>query len=82
MPLSCSMNTTFLSTAGVPREHHLETLSARACMKNDAFLDQGHRFQRWVVGTLAGYSVPPGHPSAKPLLLPDRHIASIEGAVR
>lgn len=65
---------------GVPREHHLETLSARACMKNDAFLDQGHRFQRWVVvGHWPVTLYHPDIPSAKPLLLPDRHIASIDG---
>ena len=65
---------------GVPREHHLETLSAWACMKNDAFLDQGHRFQRWVVvGHWPVTLYHPDIPSAKPLLLPDRHIASIDG---
>lgn len=58
---------------GVPREHHLETLSARACMKNDAFLDQGAPLQRWVVvGHWRVTLYHPDIPSAKPLLLPDR----------
>ena len=34
---------------GVPREDRLEDLTARACMKNDDFLNQGHAFQRWVI---------------------------------
>ena len=49
-------------------------------MKNDAFLNQGHRFQRWVVvGHWPVTLYHPDIPSAKPLLLPDRHIASIDG---
>lgn len=48
--------------------------------ENDAFLDQGHRFQRWVVvGHWPVTLYHPDIPSAKPLLLPDRHIASIDG---
>ena len=40
----------------------------------------GHRFQRWVVvGHWPVTLYHPDIPSAKPLLLPDRHIASIDG---
>ena len=65
---------------GVPRETHLEGLDARQCMKNDDFLSQGYAFQRWVlVGHWPVTLYRPDIPSAKPLLLPDRHIASIDG---
>lgn len=65
---------------GVPRETHLDGLEARRCMKNDDFLSQGHAFQRWVlVGHWPVTLYRPDIPSAKPLLLPDRHIASIDG---
>lgn len=65
---------------GVPREDRLEDLTARSCMKNDDFLSQGHGFRRWViVGHWPVTLYRPDIPSAKPLLLPDRHIASIDG---
>ncbi len=65
---------------GVPREEEMETLSAHDCMKNDAFLDQGRSFRRWViVGHWPVTLYHPDIPSAKPILLYDRHIASIDG---
>ncbi len=65
---------------GVPREDRLEDLTARSCMKNDDFLSQGYGFRRWViVGHWPVTLYRPDIPSAKPLLLPDRHIASIDG---
>ena len=65
---------------GVPREDNLEELDAYGCMKNDDFLGQGLSFQRWVVVghwpvTLYREDIA----SAKPMLLHDRHIASIDG---
>lgn len=65
---------------GVPREDRLEELDAHVCMKNDDFLNQGHSFRRWVVVghwpvTLYREDIP----SAKPILLRERHIASIDG---
>lgn len=65
---------------GVPREHDLESLVARQCMKNDDFLSQGRDFRRWVVvGHWPVTLYRPDIPSAKPLVLPQRHIASIDG---
>lgn len=65
---------------GVPREENLEELDAYPCMKDDDFLGQGRSFRRWVVVghwpvTLYRADIP----SAKPMLLYDRHIASIDG---
>ena len=65
---------------GVPREDRLEELVARQCMKNDNFLSQGRTFRRWVVvGHWPVTLYRPALPSAKPLILPQRHIASIDG---
>ncbi len=65
---------------GVPREDRLEELVARQCMKNDDFLSQGRNFRRWVVvGHWPVTLYRPDIPSAKPLILPQRHIASIDG---
>ncbi len=65
---------------GVPREDRLEELDARVCMKNDSFLSQGHFFRRWVVvGHWPVTLYHPDIPSARPILLQDRHIASIDG---
>lgn len=65
---------------GVPREDRLEGLDAFGCMKNDDFLGQGHAFRRWVVvGHWPVTLYRPQIPSAKPLLIHDRHIASIDG---
>ena len=65
---------------GVPREEGLEELDAYGCMKDDDFLGQGLSFRRWVVVghwpvTLYREDIA----SAKPMLLHDRHIASIDG---
>jgi len=65
---------------GVPREDRLEELDAYRCMKNDDFLSQGHSFRRWViVGHWPVTLYREDIPSAKPILLRDRHIASIDG---
>ena len=65
---------------GVPREDRLEELDAFGCMKNDNFLDQGHSFRRWVVvGHTPVTLYREDIPSAKPILLRDRHIASVDG---
>ena len=49
-------------------------------MKNDDFLSQGRNFRRWVVvGHWPVTLYRPDIPSAKPLILPQRHIASIDG---
>ena len=58
----------------------LEGLDAWRCMKNDDFLSQGHSFRRWcIVGHWPVTLYHPHVPSAAPLLLPERHIASIDG---
>lgn len=65
---------------GVPREERLEELDAHSCMKNDDFLGQGYSFHRWVVVGHWPVTLYHSHiPSAKPILLYDRHIASIDG---
>lgn len=65
---------------GVADEGRLEGLDAWRCMKNDDFLSQGHSFRRWcIVGHWPVTLYHPHVPSAAPLLLPDRHIASIDG---
>lgn len=65
---------------GVPREDRLEALDAHLCMKNDDFLGQGVSFRRWVVvGHWPVTLYHPDIPSARPILLPERHIASIDG---
>lgn len=65
---------------GVFREEHMETLSAWRCMKNDDFLGQGRSYRKWVVVghwpvTLYRSKIP----SAEPIILPERHIISIDG---
>lgn len=65
---------------GVPREDNLEELDAFGVMKNDDFLGREHSFRRWVVvGHWPVTLYHPDIPSAKPILLYDRHIASIDG---
>jgi protein phosphatase len=65
---------------GVPREDRLEELDGYRCMKDDDFLGQGLSFHRWVVvGHWPVTLYRPDIPSAKPILLKDRHIASIDG---
>ena len=65
---------------GVPSYEHMEELDAWRCMKNDDFLSQGRSFRRWcVVGHWPVTLYRPDVPSAAPLLLADRHIASIDG---
>lgn len=65
---------------GVPSLDHMEELERWGCMKNDDFLDQGHSFDKWViVGHWPVTLYNPSIPSAAPILLPDRKIASIDG---
>lgn len=65
---------------GVPREDRLTELSAFEVMKNDDFLGQEHRFQRWViVGHWPVTLYREDIPSAAPIILADRHIVSIDG---
>ena len=65
---------------GVPSLEGMERLERWRCEKNDDFLSQGHRFDRWViVGHWPVTLYDPGIPSAAPILLPDRKIASIDG---
>lgn len=65
---------------GVADEDRLEGLPAWKCMKNDDFLSQGHSFRRWcVVGHWPVTLYDPWVPRARPLLVPERHIASIDG---
>ena len=65
---------------GVSREDRLEELPAWPCMKNDDFLPKGYSFRRWVV--VGHWPVTLYHldiPCAAPILLPERHILSIDG---
>ena len=65
---------------GVPREDRLEELEAWRCMKNDDFLRQGHRFDRWVV--VGHWPVTLYHehvPCAAPLVDRESRIVSIDG---
>ncbi len=65
---------------GVSREDDLENLDRYRCMKNDDFLGQGRSFRRWViVGHWPVTLYREDIPSANPILLRDRHIASIDG---
>lgn len=65
---------------GIPREDRLEELDAWGCMKNDDFLGQGHSFSKWVVVGHWPVTLYHDHiPSAAPLVLPQRRIASIDG---
>lgn len=65
---------------GVPGEDNLEELDAWRCMKNDDFLSQGHSFRRWcVVGHWPVTLYHSDIPTSRPLLLEERHIASIDG---
>lgn len=65
---------------GIPREDRLEELDAYDCMKNDDFLGQGLSFRRWVVVGHWPVTLYRGDiASAAPILLKDRHIASIDG---
>lgn len=65
---------------GVPSLSHMEELDRWKCMKNDDFLDQNHSFDKWViVGHWPVTLYDPDIPSAAPILLPERKIASIDG---
>lgn len=65
---------------GVPSLEGMEELDRWRCMKNDDFLDQGRSFSKWVVvGHWPVTLYDPQIPSAAPIILPDRKIASIDG---
>lgn len=65
---------------GVPREDHLEELEAYPCMKNDDFMGQGRRFNKWIVaGHWPVTLYNPYIPMARPLISEEQHIISIDG---
>lgn len=65
---------------GVPSLEGMEELERWGCMKNDDFLGQGRSFSKWViVGHWPVTLYDPHIPSAAPILLRDRKIASIDG---
>ena len=65
---------------GVPSLSHMEELDRWRCMKNDDFLSQGHSFDKWVVVGHWPVTLYDSHiPSAAPIILPHRKIASIDG---
>ncbi len=80
MPTILETEDCFFVHGGIPREDRLEELEAWACMKNDDFLGQGLSFSKWVV--VGHWPVTLYHadiPSAAPIILPERRIASIDG---
>ena len=65
---------------GVPSLSRMEELDRWRCMKNDDFLGQNRSFDKWViVGHWPVTLYNPAVPSAAPILLPERKIASIDG---
>lgn len=65
---------------GIPREDRLEELEAYSCMKNDDFVGQNLRFNKWVVvGHWPVTLYNPHIPSARPLISKAQHIISIDG---
>ena len=65
---------------GVPSLSRMEELDRWQCMKNDDFLGQNRSFDKWViVGHWPVTLYNPAVPSAAPILLPERKIASIDG---
>lgn len=65
---------------GVPSLEGMEELERWGCMKNDDFLDQGLSFPKWlIVGHWPVTLYDPKIPSAAPMLLRERKIASIDG---
>lgn len=65
---------------GIDREEDMESLPAYGCMKNDNFVGQGRNFHHWVVVGHWPVTLYDSHiPSAAPIILPHRKIASIDG---
>ncbi len=65
---------------GVPSLEGMEELERWGCMKNDDFLNQDFSFPKWViVGHWPVTLYDPKVPSAAPMLLRERKIASIDG---
>ena len=65
---------------GIPREDRLEELPAYGCMKNDDFVGQGLKFDKWiVVGHWPVTLYDPSVPRAAPLISKEQHIISIDG---
>lgn len=65
---------------GVPSLEHMERLDAFGVMKNDDFLSQGCRFDKYCI--VGHWPVTLYHrriPCARPLLCRDRHIISLDG---
>ena len=65
---------------GVPSLEGMDRLERWGCMKNDDFLGQDRSFSKWVVvGHWPVTLYRPQIPSAAPIILPERKIASIDG---
>ena len=65
---------------GVPSLTGMEKLDRWKCEKNDDFLSQGHRFDKWViVGHWPVTLYDPAIQCSAPLIDYDRHTASIDG---
>ena len=65
---------------GVPSLEGMEELDRWTCLKNDNFLGQGRRFEKWVVvGHWPVTLYDPSIPSAAPIFTRDRKIISIDG---
>lgn len=65
---------------GVPSLEGMEEMNPWRCMKNDDFLDQGFGFDKWVIVGHWPVTLYNGEiPSAAPIILNDRKIASIDG---
>lgn len=80
MPTILESEDCFFVHGGIPREDRLEELDAWGCMKNDDFLGQGRAFSKWViVGHWPVTLYRADIPSAAPIILPERKIASIDG---
>lgn len=65
---------------GIPREDRLEELDAHALMKNDDFVGQGLKFEKWVVvGHWPVTLYDPAIQTCRPLVSREQHIVSIDG---
>lgn len=65
---------------GVPSSEGLANLEAWRCMKNDNFLSQATRLDRWcIVGHWPVSLYRPHVPSANPLISPEKRVVSIDG---
>lgn len=80
MPQVLEAGNFIFAHGGVMRDENLDTLPADGCMGWDNFLGEGLSFRKWVVvGHWPVTLYNPRVPTARPLILPQRHIASIDG---